>query len=108
MAWIHQPPNSHIFHKRTYDGSTNPQLVAYLKDHNITHSFALGTSTGVCVRHSIEGFIAKGIAPWYLVEDLLGDIFSARHRYFLMYFRNHPQIHLVNSIEIRERVHFAK
>ncbi len=106
MTWIHQPPDSHIFRKRTYDGSTNPQLVEYLKKHNIANCFALGTSTGVCVRHSIEGFIAKGITPWYVVEDLLGDIFPSRHRYFLQYFLNHSEIHLTTATEIQDRLLF--
>jgi len=80
MDWVYQPKNALLIKKRTYDGTTNPKLIAFLKSNQISQMVVIGTSTGACVLRTIDGLKNKGYHEILLVEDACADIFPIRHK----------------------------
>ncbi|QEE15190.1 cysteine hydrolase family protein [Promethearchaeum syntrophicum] len=95
MSWVLQPDYSKHFTKRTYDGCSNHKFCKYIQSKKFSKAYIMGTSTGVCIKHTALSLLKNGIQQIYMIEEALGDIFPSRHKFYIQVFKDHPRIHII-------------
>ena len=102
MGWVYTPQHAQTFTKNTYDGTTNSSFVRFLRHENPSEIIVIGTSTGVCVLHTMEGVLRLGFSPVTLIEDACGDMFPRRHAFTIRKLLSGSSIRVLSTVELCE------
>lgn len=104
MDWVYMPQNAMMFIKRHYNGTSTPEFLSFMKSKTFWPIFVCGTSTGVCVRYTIEGLQRIGFTRICVIEDACADLFPARHADCIHQWQSSGLIRVINTTSLLQHV----